>query len=306
MSERLHGLFEDMSSEDYHNYPGVYSSSQMKDLLEDPEIFYRKYITKEQEKISIPAFDVGTAFHTAILEPEKIESEVAVFTGIRRGKEWEAFKEIHAGKAIITASENETAEGLIKAVRNSPIAMNRIDRCQKELSGFTDLFVYQGEVFNEHGDILGVGGWERSNITVNKKKAICLPMKVRADAICDDFILDLKSTTGNAKSEKNIKNKVSDYCYDLSAAMYLDLFSVVKGRVISEFVWVFASKDLFNCKSWKASAENIAIGRVKFRKAVLTLADCIESNWQFEDSLGILEPSAWELPLLKRRAEDML
>ncbi len=307
-TKQLRGLVYDMSSEDYHNYKGVYSSSQLKDLLEDEEVFYRKYITKTQEKEHSSAFDVGTFFHTAILEPHKLKDECAVYEGIRRGKEWDAFQLKHAGKAIITKSEEAQAQGIITAVKNSPIAMNRIARGQAEVSAFVTIHVWQGEIFTEDwSQSLGKYGWEKAIVkTVPKKGFVTISLKVRADLLAEDFVLDLKSTTGNAKSERAMMRKVSDYVYDLSAALYLDLFTIATGKVISEFVWTFASKDLMNCKSYTASAKNIAIGRAKWKKAILKLAECLETDWQFEDSMGVLEPSPFEEAILQTNGADLL
>lgn len=305
MSEKkLQGLIYDMSSEEYHSTPGTFSSSQMKDLLEDPEVFHRKYIAKTEARLSIPAFDIGTYFHTAILEPEKLEKECAVFYGTRRGSAWDQFQLDNKGKAIITETEHEKALTLIKAVKNSPIAMGRLARGKPEISAFVDIEVSNGEIYCD-GDVLGKYGWQSSKSKPGKDK-IVLPMKVRADLLAEDFIQDLKSTSGNTKAEYAMRNKISEYSYDLSAAMYLDLFSIACGRVISEFVWTFASKDMGNSKSYIASCENIQIGRAKFKKAVITLAGCIRENWQFEDTMGVLNPNSWELEYIKTRPEDLL
>jgi hypothetical protein len=53
----------------------------------------------------------GRAIHTALLEPEKFDAEYIVFPGkTRRGKEWDAFKEEHSGRAtILKATERDAA-----------------------------------------------------------------------------------------------------------------------------------------------------------------------------------------------------
>jgi hypothetical protein len=307
-SERPIGIIKDMPSNEYHAVKGTYSSSQLKDILDDEEIFYKKYISKELEKESIPAFDIGTYFHTAILEPHKLKSECKVYRGIRRGKEWDRFQEENRGLAIITEAEESQAIRLIDAVKNSPISMNRIKRGEAEVSAFVDVIVYLGEIYSSDGKwVLGAYGWNKATEKINKKSSMLLPLKVRADLLGGDFILDLKSMTGNAKSPFATARRVSEYCYDLSAAMYLDLFTLATGELKSEFIWTFASKDLGNCRSYMASANNILIGRHKWRKAVLKLASCIETNWEFEDYLAILEPQAFELADFKQRtAEDLL
>jgi exodeoxyribonuclease VIII len=302
----LNTLVRDMSSSDYHGMKNTFSSSQLKDLLDDPEYFYKKYVAKTIDRQEIPAFDIGTYFHTAILEPDKLNDECAVYTGIRRGKDWDQFKAENAGKAIITESEMTQALGLIKAVQDSPIAMNRIKRGEPEVSAFVELAVDGSDIYApEFGVELGKFGWT-STKSKPSKSAIKLVIKTRADLLAEDYILDLKSTTGNAKSAALMRKKISDYQYDLSAALYLDVFSLAKGKQLSQFLWVFASKDYFNSKTYMASADNILIGRAKWKKAAITLADCLANNWQFEDSMGILEPNIWETEWIKDKAENYL
>lgn len=303
---KLQGLIRGMSSEDYHKHKGTWSSSQLKVMNEDPEVFYKIYIEKTEEKENIPAFDIGTYFHTAILEPEKLKSECAVYAGTRSGKVWDSFKEQNKGKAIITENEFYKAKNLIDATKNSPIAMQRIARGEPEVSAFVDVQVYQGEVYSMDGRMLTRHGWSTTKHKLPKKGVTTLCLKVRADLLADNFILDLKSTTGNCKDEYAMKQVISKYCYQLSAAMYLDLFTIATGRVYDEFVWTFASKDLGNSKSYLASKENIILGRVLYKKALVSLAYYIETDWAFEDSMGILEPQIFEREHLKVKGEDLV
>jgi len=299
----MNKLIYDLSSADYHTHGGSFSSSQLKDILDDPEFFYRKYITKEIEKESIPAFDIGTYFHTAILEPEKLDSECCVYDGKRIGKAWDEFKEKNKSKAIITANEHATAMTLVNAVKSSTIAMGRIGRGRPEVSAFLDVLVTGSDVFTSDSKwVLGKYGWDKAK--EKPKKAVELKLKVRADLLGHEkFILDLKSTSGNAKSEFLMKKKISDYNYDLSAALYLDIFTIASGELYDQFIWTFASKDFGNSKSYVASQTNIQVGRAKWKKAVLNLADCIKNDWKFEDSLGVLEPQHYELEILKHTEE---
>lgn len=299
------GIYKDLTSDQYHKCEGTYSSSQLKDILEDPEIFYKKYVTRELEKERLSAFDVGTAFHTKVLEPHKYAEEVVVFDGTRRGAAWESFQEANKSKAILSANEEKVAETLASAVRSSPIASGRIARGEPEISAFLEVLIDGSDIYSpEHKMVLGRYGWTAAKSI--PKKATKMILKVRADLLADGFILDLKSTTGNAKNVQLMRKKISDYSYDLSAALYLDIFSIVTGIKKTEFLWTFASKDFGNSRTYAASADSILIGRAKWRRAALNLAENIEAGWKFEDSMGILEPEHWQKEWLELKAEDLL
>ena len=68
-------------------------------------------------------FRVGRAIHAYILEPETFAQRFARFTGkVRRGKEWEAFKEANASADILSDDEWESAIGSARAVLAHPVA----------------------------------------------------------------------------------------------------------------------------------------------------------------------------------------
>lgn len=300
---KLHKHIFDMPSEVYHKIEGTYSSSQFKDLLDDEEIFIKKYIEKTIPKEDIPAFGTGNYFHTGVLEPHKLKQDCIVYTGkMRRGAEWEKFKAKHGEKTIITQGQLDQANLLIKSVQDSPIAMGYVERGRPEVSLFTELWIYNGEIFAPKFNVVldFETGWIEYNCKdLNPKKCVIIIVKVRADSLGDDFVLDLKSTTGNARSERAMRGKISYYNYDLSASLYLDMFSLLGEEMLTTFIWVFASKDCHNCKSFKASPTNILVGRAKWMRGVLKLAECMRNEFQLYDELGILEPEHYELDILK-------
>lgn len=302
-------LIFDMPNPEYHGAEGTFSSSQLKTMLEDPEIFYKKYVTKEIARESLPAFDVGTYFHTAVLEPEKLEEECAVFEGgIRRGKEWDNFKANAGSRAIITKSEKETADKLVSAIKDSPICMKFLESSKPEVSTFAEIYVFDNEVYAIKDDgalnLVSVGWVPSLDIDIDalKEFGTKIILKTRADALGVEsgVISDLKSTTGNAKNAYEMQSKVSSYQYDLSAALYLDIFSLASDEGYHTFVWLFASKDMGNAKAYRATDRNIMVGRAKWRKAVIDLAYYINNDWTFTDSLGEIGPSVYSLEWLER------
>lgn len=308
LEKLLNKLTVNLDGKLYHSIENTFSSSQLKTMLQDPEYFYKKYITKEVEKEEGSHFDVGTYFHTAILEPKKLEEECAVYEGLtRRGVEWESFKTSNISKTIITKKEKEAAVNLISAINSSPICKSFLSGGNPEVSAFLKLYVLGGEVLViKKGAIYSLQscGWVAYSDYSQKEilnKAVPIIVKARADYLSLErrFISDLKSTSGNAKNEYDMRTKVDSFQYDLSCSMYLDIFSMCSGEDISDFYWLFASKDMGNAKAYRASEKNVIIGRHKWKKAILDLAYYIKNNWQFKDSLGEIGPSYFNLEWLE-------
>lgn len=298
----------DISNDDYHAQRDAaehfYSSSQLKAMLEDPEIFYKKYITGEIERKSIPAFDIGTYFHTAILEPELLEKECAVYSGQRRGKAWEEFKTEHAGKAIITTSEHDKAMHLINGFKASALSEGIYSGGQVELSLFVEYWVAQGNIYlilpgRSELYMLDVNGWIR--VDTIPAPATRIKVKVRGDYIHEEagHLADLKSTTGNPKDARAIKDKIRGYSYDMSASLYLDAFNAYTLNESGEskfkdFYWSFATKDNPMCQHYNCTDKMFSLGRAKYKKALLELAKYQENGWEFVEEIISLDPAPFE------------
>lgn len=300
----LNILIRNMSSNAYHGTAGTYSSSQLKDLLDDEDVFIKKHVKREVEKLETEAFDTGNYFHTGTLEPHKVSKEVAVYPGKARiGKNWEDFKAKNKGKLIITAKQKEVGDSMIKAVKNSPVSCEYL-KGEPELSLFTEIVVANGQIYAPYfKKMLTPEGW----IEVEKipKNGFKLVIKTRADCLGDNFISDLKSTSGKATQASSVRGSISKYKYDLSAALYLDMFSLVKEDV-SAFIWIFCSKDMPCAVSWLASPKQILVGRSKWAYAVKKLADLSSANFEVTDRLREAEPLPYELEWIRERETDLL
>lgn len=299
-----HRIIRDMSSEAYHGTAGTWSSSQLKDIIDDEDVFIQKHIKKVGSKFSTEAMDTGTYLHTGILEPHKLAKEIAVFDGkTRYGKSWEEFKRKHKGKMIITQKQQELGEGMIKAVRASPTSMEYLEG-EPEVSLFVEILVAGGEIYAPHyGKVLSKIGW-----VVAKKiptKGFKITVKTRADCLGDAFISDLKSTSGKATQAESVRGSISKYKYDLSASLYLDMFSLERPSVTA-FIWIFASKENPMAAAWKATESNILIGRAKWSWALRRMADMAAANWEQVDYLRDAEPLLHEKDWLETKTTDLL
>ena len=81
------------------------SWSRLKLLRESPA-HYRYALERPSE--DTPTLALGRYVHTAILSPDLLSEDFAVYPGARRaGKEWDAFAAAHNGRTIFRADEIE-------------------------------------------------------------------------------------------------------------------------------------------------------------------------------------------------------
>lgn len=303
---KLHTLIKNLPSATYHSTPNTFSSSQFKTLLQSEKLFIKKYIDKTEAREEKEAFDVGTYFHTAVLEPHKMKEECVVFPGkIRRGADWEKFKAKHKNKAIVTLAQKQEALGLVEAVRNSVCAQQFLVGTP-EVSLFVELHILNGHIYAPHfKKMLTRDGWIDMPEKINLKGALIITVKVRADNLGINFISDLKSTHGDAEDEEAVHNTVKRWGYALSAALYLDMFSLVRPAV-NEFWLIFASKEVFNSKSWLMEPMKIKIGRIQYMTAVLRLAEMTKMKFESIESTGRIKVMPDEWHWLQEKETDLL
>jgi len=104
---------------DYRARPAL-SWSRLK-ILDTSPLLYRWRLAHPRP--DTPALAFGRAVHLAVLQPDLYGDEVVAYTGkTRRGKAWDAFSEEHAGRQIITQTEEATIAAIVAAVESHPDA----------------------------------------------------------------------------------------------------------------------------------------------------------------------------------------
>lgn len=176
---------------------------------------------------------------------------------------WEAFDIDNKDKAILSKLQQVTVDTLVKSVTDYKLA-------EPYMTGG----VAEKSIFGRIED---------------------LRVKCRADYLNAEggYLMDLKSTTGELTKE-NIKKTIAKRDYDLSAALYLDLFKQVHPE-LEKFIFIFSSKDYPSCKVVEASDKMIENGRRKYTKAIKKIKEFRERNWEFKQEIMVLDPIHYDV-----------
>jgi len=263
------GINEYISNEDYHANREYISSSGLKKILVDPRGFYKEYVLNEGEQKTSSAFDFGSYLHCAILEPHLLDEEFAVYDGaMKRGKKFEQFAEENEGKTIITTSQEQQAKRLINNFYNTRVIIGP-----------------QGHDKEVDVSSFFTKGFAEQTVTTEIKG---IKVKVRADyrKEFDDFgsINDLKTTGENIDTIKSAERVCSIYDYDLSAALYVDVFTMVTGKP-HDWYFTFLSKKNGEVRVYKASDQMLEAGRKKYMEAIDLLVKAKETGIYYENRI---------------------
>jgi hypothetical protein len=257
------GLNDYITNEEYHDDREFISSSGLKMMLNNPRKFHKEYVLNEGIKgSSNPAFDFGSYVHCAILEPNLLDEEFAIFDGIqKRGKTYEECVSKNEGKTIISRVQAANAQKLIDSFNEAKVVIGP-----------------QGHDKEVNVSSFYTGGYAEQTCTAEIDG---IKVKVRSDyrKVFDDFasINDIKTTGDNIDTATAAERVCSIYDYDLSAALYVDIFSMVS-NLPHDFYFTFLSKKNGETRMYKASEQMLEAGRKKYKKAIELLKEARETG----------------------------
>jgi hypothetical protein len=91
------------------------SASKLKKAQQSPLNY--KWDLDHPDHSSTPAMMMGTATHTAVLEPHRLKTDYILWDqGDKRGKAWTDFRDAHADKSILSISEFMDVKGMRTAI----------------------------------------------------------------------------------------------------------------------------------------------------------------------------------------------
>lgn len=269
------GIKRNMPNGDYHAAGGI-SKSGLDLIAQSPLHYWARYLDpRREEKEPTPALRLGTAIHTAVLEPDRFAAEYRVAPNVdRRTKDgkvaWEDFVAACAesNATPISASDHEICARVADQVRRHPTAQMLFDKGSAEQSAF----------------------WIDEETGV-----LC---KCRPDWLTPQVVVDLKSTVD--ASPQAFQRSAWSYRYHVQAAWYLDGLAATTGKQRDVFVFAaFEKEPPYACAFYYADEQMIEFGRAEYRRLLRIYAECLNSGkWEgYPMTLQPLTPPAWAAPV---------
>ena len=253
-------VFLDISSDSYHADESIVTRSKLDALLRSPK-HYKHMLANP--KVPTDAMVIGTAVHTAVLEPEKFSQFYVGYSGAgnRGSKEYKAFAESHPDKVILTGKDYQKVIGIRDAVMN-----------------FADYPL---------APLIQAGEKEKTLRWVDPKTG--LTCQIRPDLLLDFAIFDLKKCA-DARPHRFMWS-ARDLNYDLQAAMYRIGVRETLGIELP-FIFIAVEEDApHGIKLYEAPDAMLQDGEARFHKALETLLHCRQTNtWPgYERPIDVME-----------------
>lgn len=245
-------MWKKISSEEYfRDYSNFLGSSDLRRILRSPAHY------RIRQPQTTAAQEFGTLVHSFALEPDLAASSYIPGPELDRrtkaGKEAYERAELEAlstGARLVRSADYHSAKDCANAIRQAmAYAGYGLDKFETEVSGFVD-------------DFYGVN------------------VKIRPDAINDEFIIDLKTTSDCTNFERSIFT----FGYDIQSSFYCDVAERLTGKK-RKFLWVAVEKENpYGVMIFEPSEEILERGRNLYRKAIEQYKVCAEwDHWPAYD-----------------------
>jgi hypothetical protein len=235
-----------LSNDEYHALKAV-SPSQIKVLGRSPLHYFDQFLAPDRKKKPpTPAMEVGTALHTAVLEPDLWSQTVAVpphafDRRTKAGKELAAeFEKEAAGKIVLSPDDADRVRRMADAVHKHPAA-----RFLLELPG------------------------RREASYVWSDPATGLECKTRPDWHSEDRRLVVDVKTSKDASRVEFSKSIANFDYHVQAAWNQGALGAEQFLSL-----VIESERPFAVAVYPASGALIAAGQRRIEAAMTLLAEC--------------------------------
>jgi len=201
-----------MPNDAYHAYEGI-SKSGLDLVNRSPAHFHFKAARKTSRTL-----ELGTALHTAILEPERYKAEYMKLAGVkaRTASEYKQAIKVHGSERVLIAHEFGNIDSIQETVRSKPEISDLLAGCDMfELSALVE---YEGVI-----------------------------LRIKLDALNskDLIAVDLKTTQNSSREE--FAKSVYNYRYHVQDAFYSFVFELIAGKPLNAFKFLAVENEPPHC-----------------------------------------------------------
>lgn len=201
-----------MPEAEYHQIDAVSST-----LIKAFNISPSHYLIQKHIGKTMPEFDIGTALHMSILQPDEFDSKIVRGPNNRRGNQWQKFIEEHEEQIVLIADDYELVLRMRDCILTHPRAKLVLE------SGYAEKTYLWEELDN-------------------------LPCKCRIDFMRDDGILvDIKTAGENQAYQERTGEayirRCWNYGYHIQAAWYLRAINHFTGNRYHTFLHIVVEKN---------------------------------------------------------------
>jgi len=262
-----------MPNDDYHQAAGI-SKSGLDLVNRSPAHF-----CYAAPRATTRAMTLGTAIHTALLEPERFAAEYMLLRDVkdRRASEYKQALKIHGSEHTLTGPEADKVAGMQESVYADHHARELLESDGwREISGVsTDPDT--GLVCRHRFDLLTADGW-------------AVDIKKTQDARHDAF-----------------QRSLFNYRYHVQAAFYLDQYEWITGERLKGFRFLAVEEESpHGAQIYQLDDGSLAIAREQYRADLRAYAECKKTQkWPCYDSAPkLLSLPGWVLAQYENDLED--
>jgi hypothetical protein len=241
------GFYDAVDFADYSRVD-AYNGSSIVRMSRSP-LYYRW--CKDHPEPPTPAMILGTITHRMILEPDRV-GDFVVFgekpeQKVRLGKVWDAFKDEHEGKTIITRKERDEMVQIAVAIRRNPTIASLLKDGRSEVSMV----------------------WRDTELD-----HLC---KGRVDYLrADPLILDLK--TARDARPFQFGNQAYKLGYHIKLAMYQDGYFALTGELAPVKIIAVENKPPYDCAIYNVPSDVLQQGHEDGQRLMRRIHECEESG----------------------------
>lgn len=260
-----------MPNEDYHAYEGISKSGL--DLINKSPLHYLAGVKGKDKR----HLEIGTALHTAVLEPKRFKDEYMILKGVkvRTASEYKEAVKAKGSGLVLTEKEGNNIVSSQEAIYANPDLRQQLEACDLfEISAFVE-----------------IGG------------VLC---RCRYDALNSTDLISIDLKTTKCSEREDFAKSVANYRYHVQAAFYSDIFRRITGTSLKAFRFLAVENEPPHCPMmYTLDEEALIIGCDALAKNLLSYQQAeSKSNWTgYEQTNEALALPNWAIAQYENELE---